>query len=616
MNPRLIAISGPQKGLELPFTEKKMTVGRAADNDVVLDDELASKHHFAYWLNGGRPYIKDLDTRNGTFIDGEACLEKFLKEWNRIKCGSTIFLFAIQDEVPKKLLIVIEGEIERNRDLETLRADYSSRGDLAAYYRGAIKSTLQMTACLSAISDPPELMAKLLDLMFDIFPARRGAILINGNRVSPDPDDFALQVYRERDSDSDARFPVSRTILEEVYKARVALMPKSAIPPVLCAPLLADNVIKGVLYLEAANSGKKFEPEDLNFIEGPASLVVAGLRESRQVVSTRRERDVLKAERNTDYLLVGESSAMQSVLDLIEVAAQSDNPVLITGETGTGKELIARMIHANSSRAGKAFVAVNCAAVPETVFESTFFGHVKGAFTGATEAGEGKFKLADGATLLLDEVGEIPLGMQPKLLRALQEGEIQPVGGKQAAKVDVRIIASTNVDLAQAIQKGTFRSDLFYRLNTMTIAVPPLRERCEDIPLLVRHFLDTYGASRGVLEIAPEALKVLMSYDWPGNVRELQGIITAAVEFARHANTTEISPKHLPAGLAEPKRAAAGAIQGNAPKKARTVAVELMRAEAVKVFEQTRNGPEAARRMGISEGYLYRLLREAKSKER
>ena len=232
--------------------------------------------------------------------------------------------------------------------------------------------------------------------------------------------------------------------------------------------------------------------------------------------------------------IIAESPAMQQVVRLGRRAAQSSIPVLIEGESGVGKEVIARAIHGESKRAGRAFVAVNCGAIPENLVESTLFGHEKGAFTGAVSRHIGKFQEASGGTLFLDEVGELPLEMQVKLLRAIQEGEIDPVGARRPVQVDVRIISATNRDLVEMVKEGGFREDLFYRLNVFPIMVPPLRRRVQDIPPLVEHFIHRFAAEEGrkVRGITPRALDMLMKYRWPGNVRQLENAIFRAIVMA------------------------------------------------------------------------------------
>ena len=232
--------------------------------------------------------------------------------------------------------------------------------------------------------------------------------------------------------------------------------------------------------------------------------------------------------------IITKSPAMQSVLRIAEKAAASTIPVLISGESGVGKELVARAIHGAGERRGKPFVAVNCGAMPENLIESILFGHEKGSFTGATERHTGKFVEASGGTLFLDEVGELPPAAQVKLLRAIQESEVEPVGGRKPVKVDVRIVSATNRDLIADVKQGRFREDLFYRLHVFPIAMPPLRERPADIPALARHFLALFAAEEGkrIRAITPEALHLLMAHQWPGNIRQLENAVFRAVVLA------------------------------------------------------------------------------------
>jgi DNA-binding NtrC family response regulator len=260
----------------------------------------------------------------------------------------------------------------------------------------------------------------------------------------------------------------------------------------------------------------------------------------RNAIATRRlagEVQRLKRKHDGTFSLadvITRSAAMKPVLRAAEKAAASTIPVLIEGESGTGKELIARAIHGSGARRAKAFVAVNCGALPENLVESILFGHEKGAFTGATEKHLGKFVEADGGTLFLDEVGELPLPAQVKLLRALQEGEVEPVGGRKAVKIDVRIVSATNRNLIADVKAGRFREDLFYRLHVYPIAVPPLRQRAEDIPELARHFLARIAAEEGkrVRTLSAQALALLAAFRWPGNVRQLENAVFRAVVLA------------------------------------------------------------------------------------
>ena len=243
--------------------------------------------------------------------------------------------------------------------------------------------------------------------------------------------------------------------------------------------------------------------------------------------------------------IIGKSDAMQEIFGMISRVAPTDSTVLITGESGTGKELIAQAIHANSQRSYRPFIAISCGALPDALLESELFGYEKGAFTGATHAKRGRFEMADGGTLFLDEIGDISLKTQVGLLRVLQQKEINRLGSEQTTKVDVRILAATNRDLRQAIQEKRFREDLYYRLNVISIHIPPLRERTEDIPLLVETFIRKFCAEMNKEEkkVGPSALELLMEYDWPGNVRELENVIERALVIGQ---AREILPDDLP----------------------------------------------------------------------
>jgi DNA-binding NtrC family response regulator len=254
-------------------------------------------------------------------------------------------------------------------------------------------------------------------------------------------------------------------------------------------------------------------------------------------------------ERDYDFSrIIGESPAMRKIINEVRKIADARSNVLLLGETGTGKELIARAIHYNSSRADNPFIPINCSAIPENLIESELFGHVKGAFTGAVISKKGLFEEANGGTVFLDEIGDLNVGLQSKLLRVLEDHEIRPVGGTQSIKIDIRFIAATNKNIENEVKEGKFREDLFYRINVITIKLPPLRERKEDIELLVRYFIQKYSKELGkaVNDIDSEALKIMKSYHWPGNIRELQNIIERAILIAEDSI---IEPEHLPDGM-------------------------------------------------------------------
>ena len=342
-------------------------------------------------------------------------------------------------------------------------------------------------------------------------------------------------------------------------------------------------------------------------------------QQAKDVQESHAENDP-EAER----ALVGTSKGIQDVLEVIGRVADSPSTVLITGESGTGKELVAMALHNGSSRRDKPFIRINCAAIPPTLIEAELFGHEKGAFTGAVSSKPGRFELAHEGTLFLDEIGELPVEMQVKLLRALQESQFERVGGIKTLTVDVRLIAATNRDLEQAISEGLFREDLFYRLNVVPIALPPLRERAEDIPTLVSHFLLKFNRrlSRSVESLTPRALDVLCSYNWPGNIRELENIIERTVLFT---NGDIVDAPELPPDLvARVKNSTDKALDVTFAKEAppdfgdssmkdivRQATAELERDLIQRALDETQgNVTHAARRLKISRKSLQIKMKE------
>ncbi|HEY6971587.1 MAG TPA: sigma-54 dependent transcriptional regulator [Candidatus Angelobacter sp.] len=307
--------------------------------------------------------------------------------------------------------------------------------------------------------------------------------------------------------------------------------------------------------------------------------------------------------------IVGSSAKIQDVLRMVARLKDTRTPVLISGESGTGKELVARAIHYRGSFAQRPFVAVDCGSLVPTLIESELFGYEKGAFTGAIKSKEGLFQAASGGTIFLDEIGELPMEMQAKLLRVLQEKEVRPVGSNQRVKVDVRVIAATNRDLENAYKEGTFRKDLYFRLNVVTLHMPALRERKSDIPTLVHHFLEKFAPGR-MLTVSPAAMKCMMQYDWPGNVRELENVVERAVALGSQ-ETLEIQdlPPALHAGQnAQP--VTEQMVSQPKPAASSSDLEELERATIQRVFEQV-NGDKAlaGRMLGISRATLYRKLK-------
>jgi len=367
--------------------------------------------------------------------------------------------------------------------------------------------------------------------------------------------------------------------------------------------------VLGVVYLDTANTQVRFDEGHLGVVRAIAGMGTVALVNARRAEYLEGETRRLEDELEQGHEMVGESPRMREVYRFITRVAPSDSTVLICGESGTGKELAARALHRSSPRASKPFVAINCATLTETLLESELFGHEKGAFTGALALKKGKLEVAEGGTVFLDEVGELAPALQAKLLRVLQERELERLGGTQPIKVDFRLIAASNRDLAEALKTKAFRQDLYYRLNVVSLTMPPLRERREDIPLLANYFAAKHGArsKRPVEGIAPEARLCLVSHDWPGNVRELENAIERAVVLG---SGDVILPEDLPEWLLEAPVASGARIgkyhESVRDAKKQTIIAALAQAEG--------NYTEAAKLLGIRASYLHRLLHNLRLK--
>ncbi len=420
-------------------------------------------------------------------------------------------------------------------------------------------------------------------------------------------------------------FPADSS-LPDPYDGLVDGKPHLDVHACLGCPLRIEGALVGVLTIDALQPGS-FDRVDRRFLVHLAALAAAALRTSDLIETLERHakhqglvaqdlvRDVL--ERRGGFL-IGNSTAMASLRREVELVAGTHFPVLVSGETGVGKELVVRTLHSQSPRAGQPLVYVNCAALPESVVESELFGHTKGAFTGADRARPGKFRVADGATLFLDEIGELPLGMQPKLLRVLQEGEIQPVGSDHPEHVDVRVLAATNRDLRAEAQAGNFRADLLHRLDVCRIQVPPLREHAKDIAQLAGHFGDRLRRRLGTgpVRFEPGAMAALSSAPWPGNVRELENVISRAVLRAQ-ARAVAGGPVivqsadlgELQSSADVPTRAQSPTI-ANADGNLREAVSEFQRALIAKELERAHgNWAAAARALGMHRSNLHHLAK-------
>lgn len=405
---------------------------------------------------------------------------------------------------------------------------------------------------------------------------------------------------------SDLRLPGADglALLEQVRRRHAA--------PALLMITAFGTVDRAVAALKAGADNFLTKPLDMDHFTLAVERLLANRRLRTEV---RRFRELLDEE--TFHGLEGNSRSMRILFDHIRRVARADGPVLICGESGTGKELVARAIHAESSRRDRAFLAVNCAGVPSELLESEFFGHASGAFTGAEQARTGLFREANGGTLFLDEIGEMPAALQVKLLRALQDGRVRPVGADREHTVDVRVVAATNRDLARLVESGSFRADLYYRLETFQLDIPPLRERQDDLELLALRFLARYATARGrpVRRLKPQAMAPIRGYSWPGNVRELKNAMERAVTFCE---SEEMGPEHLPERVRKYRRDAAGTGEHDAIPSELLAdghmlpSLDELKARYVRYVLDRVNGNKrrAAALLGIGRRTLYRWLDE------
>jgi Nif-specific regulatory protein len=362
--------------------------------------------------------------------------------------------------------------------------------------------------------------------------------------------------------------------------------------------------VTGCIYLDTTSTNSRFDEDQLQLVAAIAAISAVALDNARRLQWLERENLRLTTEINLDHNMVGEGSRMRAVYQFLSRVAPVDATVLILGESGTGKELAARAIHRNSPRSNKPFVAINCAAIPEGLLESELFGHERGAFTGASSQKKGRLEVADGGVVFLDEIGEMAPALQAKLLRVLQEREFERLGGNRPISVDIRLIAASNQDLEASVKTGTFRQDLFFRLNVVSLVMPPLRERREDIAMLADYFVVKFSKKCKVKpkEISPEAMACLVNYDWPGNVRELEN----AVERALVLSTSDVVlPEDLPESVLEKDSPPGAAVaKYHAALKERKKQLILNALEDAKG-----NYTEAARILGVHANYLHRLTR-------
>jgi transcriptional regulator with GAF, ATPase, and Fis domain len=622
---RLEAVSGPLKGKVFSLAAGELSIGRDPSNEISLLDSLVSRRHCIIRKEAEAFRLLDLESRNNTFVSGVPIRERVLVPGDQIRVGNSVLVFQVPGgesstdasfqldatPAPGAATVILRKEDAlylQPRRPESLPATARTVRDLNVL--------LDFSRTLNSVRGLAALQEKALEAVLEAVPADQAAILLTEDGV----DGFSSIMGRDRRLGANQPIRASQTILNRVLKESLAVLSSDVqsddsyreaesllerrVHSVLAVPLEVRGKVHGVMYLEASSPGSRFDSDLLQVATTLGNITALAIENARHLERLDGENRRLHEELNIHHSMVGESKAMREVYEFVSRVAGRDSTVLVSGESGTGKELVARAVHMNSPRVDKPFVAINCAAITETLLESELFGHERGAFTGAVAQKKGKLEVAEGGTIFLDEIGELALAMQAKLLRVLQEREFERVGGTRPIKLDVRLIAATNRDLKEASRTGTFRSDLYYRLNVVSLQMPALRERREDIPLLAAFFAAQHGekVKRRVAGIAPEAQSCLARYDWPGNVRELENAIERAVVLG---STEVILAEDLPDSILEETAASGQPVNALAEgiREAKKVLIE-------RAIEQANgNYTEAAKILGVHANHLFRLIR-------
>jgi transcriptional regulator with GAF, ATPase, and Fis domain len=623
---RLEAVSGPLKGKLFRLTNDEVSIGRDPSNEVSLLDGLVSRRHCVIRKDGDGFRLQDLESRNNTFVSGVPIRDRVLVPGDEIRIGNSIFIFQGANTEPATGDPSLQLDatptpggptvLLRKEDLLYLQPQRANRLPATAKTVRDLNVLLDFSRALNSVRGLDAVQEKVLNAVLKVAPADRVAILLTDNGI----DGFSSIRGRDRRLGANQPVHASRTILTRVLEENLAVLSNDVLSDeafqeadslmapkvgsVLAVPLAVQDKLLGVIYLDASSPGVRFDSDLLQLVSALGNIAALTIENARHLEWLGGENRRLHEELSIHHSMVGESKAMLDVYEFISRVAGRDSTVLISGESGTGKELVARAIHENSGRADKPFVAINCAAITETLLESELFGHEKGSFTGAVAQKKGKLEIAEGGSVFLDEIGELAIAMQAKLLRVLQEREFERVGGTRSIKLDIRLIAATNRDLKEASRTGTFRPDLYYRLNVVSLRMPALRERREDIPLLAAFFAANYSekVKRRVAGISPQARACLIRYDWPGNVRELENAIERAVVLG---STESILPEDLPESILEETAASGEPVSAlhDGIREAKKTLIE-------RAIEQADgNYTEAAKILGVHPNHLFRLIR-------
>src|SRR5215475_10813773 len=607
MNPRLVALTGPLKGQVITLMAET-SIGRGSSNHIAVSDPSLSRRHCLITVAEAGFTLTDLGSSNGAYVNGVPVQQRLLEHGDQLTLGDSVFLFLLREGEPpppaKPVRLsddeLLKGLTVRLRREEAVYLDASKiEAALPRETRCArdLNTLLKISAAINATRNLVALAGRLLELIGEAVPAETGALLLLDEEGGVG-DEFTSTFAWERKRGEGKEVRVSRTIARQVAREGVALLSNDALEApgfseaasllaaqtrsLLVAPLTASGAELGVIYLATSDPIAWFDEDHLQLVAAVAAVAASAIEKLRHVEWLERENRRLREELNLGHNMIGESQSIREVYQRIARVATTDSTVLILGESGTGKELAARAIHQNSARADSPFLAINCAALTETLLESELFGHEKGAFTGALAQKKGK------------------------LVRVLQEREFERVGGARTLKADIRVIAATNRDLETAIKQGVFRQDLYYRLNVVTLRLPPLRERQADIPLLGAYFVARYAAecNRKVRGLSPAARAALVAYDWPGNVRELENAIERAVVLG---SDELIQLEDLPEAVLEVEFASpAGAASADYHEAVKEAKKQLI----LRACEQSGGSyVEAAKLLNVHPNYLHRLIR-------
>jgi DNA-binding NtrC family response regulator len=503
IRPRLLRIEGGVIQAEFPL-EDGTVAGRAPSASVRLLDQSVSREHARFYRAGSDWWMRDLGSRNGSRINGAPIEAEILKPGDEIRLGQVTLVFSDPGAEPRETVVLT--------------------GEAAAPDAGAEDPGERVSEATDPL-DLERLVDRFLTRALRAGRCARAALLLR----APGSPGFGIREARDAAGGEPREFEIDAELVAEVVDRGAAQADQGTV----VVPLAAGDRAFGALVAQH-DPGGAFDAGAIDKVQQLCAAAAESLLAALRVSRSEAQLEVARADAQAGQEFIGTCGEVLRVLETVDRVAPTHATVLIEGETGTGKELIARRIHERSTRAHGPFVAVNCAAVAPSLFESELFGHERGAFTGATRAKPGRLELASGGTLFLDEVSELPREAQAKLLRALQERVIERVGGTKSISIDARFVAATNRDLKQEVGAGRFRRDLYYRLTVVTIRLPALRERRDDVPLLADHFLKVFSRRLGkeIEGFDAQALKVLQQSRWPGNVRELANVVHRAAVLA------------------------------------------------------------------------------------